>query len=664
MRNLERREYSQKEISANVLDVFRYYDSYRKQFEDKAVEWYKKFVGYKEEVSDEQEGVSNLHIPKTYEILDTIRARIVSSIFNQRPYIEFTPMPEAGSTQSMAANEEKAKVAASFVDEQLEKNDVKSVFYDFVTSMLIFPAAFMGVGWRYEEDYIKRKTKVPVQDQMGKYTGEWRWDIVEKNEVIWDDNEIFNIDFFDFWGDPDNTDIDDARAVFHREFTTKGDLKNQLELLARIGDGRVYDIDFDKLSSARTNYDRGRYKRLSAVGITNTGTDPFSSDDVIGTDKEEVEVLHYWEDDRHIMLINRDKVVYDGPNPYWRHMKKPFIKATYDQLPNQFYGMSAVQIIEHMQEELNTMHNQRMDNVNFLINNMWKRLRGSDIRDEQLISRPNGVIDVDSMEDLQMLEKSEIPQSAFMSEQKLASNLEMALGTPANVRGADAGGDQSATEASIKAQAAQTRFGAKIELFKTVGIKRLALMMDLNNQQFICDRRAARLDPEERNSWQSFDPDYIVGEFDYSPATSSAEAAANKELRREQLTQIMNFLMQAQVPFVNYKKLVTEWLKEFDIKNPEKFMIPEEQYEILKRQAIEEFTAQPGVIVDDQMNPNLKQFTSQGGTGNLGKSQISGINRQAGGLTAEGTPQPQPGQRGGMNSESEKNRGFRAIRQG
>src|SRR5690606_41884051 len=52
-----------------------------------------------------------------------------------------------------------------------------------------------------------------------------------------------------------------------------------------------------------------------------------------------VEVLHYWENERHAILVNRKAVAYDGPNPYWRHGKKPFVVQSFEPLPNQFYGM-------------------------------------------------------------------------------------------------------------------------------------------------------------------------------------------------------------------------------------------------------------------------------------------------------------------------------------
>lgn len=639
--NLDRRQYSQDEITQEIKNIFTYYDGYRKQYEEEVIENYKLFIGYRKELKDKSK--SNLHIPKTYEILDTIRARILTTFFNKRPYIEFEPMPTAADLSQNLVNEDKAKVAASFVDEQLEKNNIKSVFYDFVTTMLFAPAAFLSVGWRYEKEYVKRKTKVPeVNPMTNSYTGRWFWDIKETEETVWDDNEVRNVDFFDFWGDPDSTNLDDARGVFHREWITKENLRNKVDLLRQVGEGIIYDVDIDKLTAPEKSGE-GKYRRLSSVGISAGGIDPFkASNDESINDKEELELLHYWEDDRHVILVNRQEVIYDGPNPYWRHRKKPFVKASFDQLPNEFYGLSAVRIIKPMQNEINTMHNQRMDNVNMLINNMWKRLRGSNIKDEDLVSVANGVIDVDNMEDLQLLQKTEIPQSAFMSEQKLEGDLMAALGTPANVRGAQAGNDQSATEAQIISQSAGTRFGVKIELFATLGIKRLAKMMDLNNQQFVCDEKAARIDPEERNSWQSISPDDLIGEHDYRPATSSVEKAANKELRRQQLTEILGFLFQAQVPFINYKKLVEEWLQEFDISTPEKFMIPEKELDIIKRQAIEEYTQNIGAPAPDDA-----LFTQNGGTGGLGKSQMANPRKAAGGMSSQGQPQPQPFNNGG-----------------
>jgi hypothetical protein len=104
--------------------------------------------------------------------------------------------------------------------------------------------------------------------------------------------------------------------------------------------------------------------------------------------------------------------------------------------------------------------------------------------------------------------------------------------------------------------------------------------------------------------------------------------------------------MQAEIPFINYKKMVEEWLKEYDISNPEKFMIPEEEFEMVRRQAIEEYSQQIGVPVQNEFFTTAKSGNT-GGTGNLGKAQMKNPTKAAGGMTSKGQPQPQPFNNGG-----------------
>src|SRR5690606_13863817 len=80
--------------AAELITRFNYADRFRRQYDDKAVEWYKVYVGHREKPVIE--GRSNLHIPRTYEIVDSIRARIVRSFFATRPYLDFVPIPRVG----------------------------------------------------------------------------------------------------------------------------------------------------------------------------------------------------------------------------------------------------------------------------------------------------------------------------------------------------------------------------------------------------------------------------------------------------------------------------------------------------------------------------------------------------------------------------------------
>src|SRR5690606_25345486 len=114
--------------------------------------------------------------------------------------------PFAGATpEVMAANAEKAKVASALVDEQLDRNGIKRKFYDFITSVLIFPAGIMSVGWRVED----RTVRIPIPRIANPidvaYNGAQPEFVVEYQEIserVWDDNEIQVVDYFDFWPDP------------------------------------------------------------------------------------------------------------------------------------------------------------------------------------------------------------------------------------------------------------------------------------------------------------------------------------------------------------------------------------------------------------------------------------------------------------------------------
>jgi len=585
------------------ISLFNHFDSYRSQWDDMAVRWYKQVVGYKEkfrEKDEEENHRSDIHIPRAYQIVDTIRARYVMGLFKSSPYIDFLPKPTNFDRFPMNMAEDKAKVAASLVNEQLDKNNIVSKYYDYITSLLIFPLGIMGVGWRYEEDFVKKKVPVPeiIRNQFGvpQYTGRQIYQTRQSREAVWDDNEITNIDYFDFWPDPKGTNLDDCRGVFQREFVTIDQLKSRLEFLDYLDEGRIFLRDLKELQELQgaANLEHGRDKRMSEIGFSSGDVDIFSNNDYKSSKNSELELLHYWEDDRHCITVNRQKTIYDGPSPYWRHRKKPFVVGKYDRLPSEFYGMSAVQVISDIQEEENTLHNQRTDNINFILNKMWKVRRGADIDESELVSRPHGIIYVDRPEDVQEFDMTDVASSAFNQQGMLKGLAENALATPPVMQGAESTGDQTATETMKQTSNAGMRFEVKQKIFEELGIKRLAHLMDMNNQQFIDSERLINIPFEQGNAWRAIDTGDLIGEFDYRPAGTNVDPAANKDVRREQLTHMLQMLLQSGVPFVNYKELFEEWLKAFDIENAEKFLLSDQEMAIQQMQQQQQAAAEQG----------------------------------------------------------------------
>lgn len=565
------------ELTSLLLARFDYADAYRKQWDEKAQDWWKLYIGWREQFAedDPRRFRSNIHVPRPYEVLDTYRARLVKSFFGQRPYFDFLPQPSGSAPmnqQLMELNERKAQLAASLVDQQLEKNEIVPLWYEFVTNFLVFPAAVLAVGWRYEEKTVLRRIETPTIDP---YTGRLTMTLTTQAvpQVIWDGNELSIVAWEDQWCDPRGADIDKARFFFHRELLTRDQLESKIALLERAGIGEAFPLDWETVQKQGEHLlGEGKWERFSAVGISDPGGDHWAVGEKPGN---VVEVLHYWTNDDYGMLINRHSLAWYGANPYWRHGSKPYILCSFEPVTGQPYGISAMQTIEYLAHEVNTQRNQRIDALSFTINAMRKVRRSADIDQNQLIPRPGGIVEVDELDDVADMPMQGIPQSAYLEESLIKQDMENALGTPPVVRGVSASGRETATEIAAKQSNAGIRFEVKIAVYQVKAINRLARLMDLNNQQFIDTAQWVQVyGAEQLMQWQQVEPFMLIGERDYRPAGSNIDPAANREIRRQQIMQLMEIIWKLNIPYVNRYELFRDLIDTFDLRNPSKIILP------------------------------------------------------------------------------------------
>lgn len=559
---------SPEERLSELLTLFSAADDFRQQYSENSKEYYRLFVGHVDPLPPDKEGRSNLHIPVANEHIDTLRARMFKSLLSSYPYVDFKPKPQnASDIEAYSENVERAKLAAAIVNEQLEKNNIKRRMYSFITTMLIYPLAVLGVGWRYETRKVRRRKKVQdtiLDPLLGTQTTATRYEEVEEEAVVWDDNEVVNIDFDDFWIDPMGTDIDSSRYVWHRVWATKPQIQRELALLERAGSGTVNDVDWEELAGGAGELYGNRADRMGIVGVNRPTSDSSFSD----SDRERLglyEVLHYWEDNRHAIIINRKIVAFEGPNPYWRHGKKPFCISTFDPLPGEAYGLTAVQLIEHLQAELNTTRNQRIDNVSFSLNKAWRVNPEADIDPSEFNSRPGALMRFRAGE-AEPIVFGDVNMSGYQEEIIVRQDMENVLGVPAIVRGVTPNRKETATEVITKNNNASIRFDTKIILAEDV-FKRLVYLMDCNNQQFMTAERVVRqYGPDGAETWLTVSPDAIIGEWDYVPAGSSIDPAANRDIRREQIGQMVMYATQAQQanPYLDLYELTKMWVESFD----------------------------------------------------------------------------------------------------
>ena len=548
-----------------VLSRFRWSEQWRRPWDDKWLRWYKTFRGIVPKLPEGEEDRSNLHIPYTYSTVDAVRSKLLTACFANRPYVSFVPKD--------ADDVENAKNMETLVDSQMNRTDVEFMvrMYTLITDMLIYGGCPYEVGWRYELRKIKRK--VPMVDESGILLG---YEEQEIEVVNWDDPDFQPFMIDDLYPDPEGTSIDDCSWVIRRRYITRKELE------AKIDEG-IYKVkDLEAINQAGDRISEGKQDRLAAIGAA----DAYADEADVGGRR--YELLEMWEDDRVTTVINRTEVIRDEENPFW-HGKKPFGFAKFDPLNGEFYGISLVEVIEHLQAELNTTRNQRIDATSQTINRMWIVLKGMGLEPADLVSRPNGIIWVDSMEEVPKEVEFKPPDpAAYQEESIIKADIQEATSTYNEARGAPSDTKRTATENAIRERATNIRFETKLRIFEALGLKRLGFFYDQLNQQFIDDIRSIRISGEDGGyEWQEMRPEDIAGRFEYQPAGSSIEPTLDKLEYRTNLLNLYNeFKEDPEIKTLELKKRVFE---AFGIKDTEKLIKSEE--EIMQEQQ-EELAAQ------------------------------------------------------------------------
>jgi hypothetical protein len=152
--------------------------------------------------------------------------------------------------------------------------------------------------------------------------------------------------------------------------------------------------------------------------------------DITGND---VEVLHYYNRalDAYWVVAN-NVVIHYGPLPT-KHKELPFAVRYYYRVPGRFWGMGIPRIIHMLAEERNTIRNMNMDRQHMQINQMFLHNNMYDIDEEDLVTRPGGLISIDTNglplnQAIQPLVIPDIGPSYFKSDEIMIQDISRAIG--------------------------------------------------------------------------------------------------------------------------------------------------------------------------------------------------------------------------------------------
>ena len=308
-----------------------------------------------------------------------------------------------------------------------------------------------------------------------------------------------------------------------------------------------------------------------------------------------------------VWLVNRSVILRDEANPYF-HGDIPFDFITDVPQHNSVYGLGEADILQVYQDEKSDLRNTRMDNLHQITNRMWTRIRGSGIDPNQMRSRPNGIIDLQSHGDIQQVLFSDVPVSLYNEEPILQEDIERTAGQLDVLRGQRLGGDRaSARESQLIADFAAARVKVKLMSLKR-GLSKVGRWSVQLLQQFPSNREI-RVSRYGQQMDITVTPEMIAGEWEVDTALEQALPMTRMQKKQDALD-----LSQAVGPFigelVNPEPILMAIFKAFNVENPESYLA--QQQAAQQGQADPEAMAQEAVAAAMGQEGGMEAAPPQG----------------------------------------------------
>lgn len=447
---------------------------------------------------------SKIFIPVTFQVIEAALPKLLNVIVAQRDFFEVLPWEDTETERDVAGRIKK------LILHQLDKAKFVVKFVDFLKQLLLYGTSYMYIYWKVKREFVW--SRKPIREDvsfLGFKLGSRivRWEETKSYEVTERRPEIDILDVLDVYPDPMAKSEDEGKAIWIRTWADLDELKELSQ-----GKYPVYantdnpEIQANK-SGGATKYSEVRQERYGARG----------QNDPTYASSGKIELLARWgrcdldgdgiKEETVIIFANRRVIIKAQANSF-HHQKRPLIRSVLFPVPMEWFGIGLIEPVIPLQHELNTVRRQRLDNVNLILNRMWKVNTLADVDLDTLVSSPNGVVLTDDMAAVEALVTPDVTQSSYADATTIQSDIENVT-APRSIQGSPENGrlGRTARGAQLIITQALEKFGTAARLTEETAIKRMLEMWKQLNDQFIDDDETLR---NPRLYGGLFDPDITV----------------------------------------------------------------------------------------------------------------------------------------------------------
>lgn len=413
---------------------------------------------------------ANVFIPLIPTQLDTLAARLTATVFPPRMFLVNGNTDEAAKYQHEVER---------YYNAELARHDWNEKFYQWMHLSLRDGTALLKVTWKRQ----KRKRKVvqavdakdengsPIPDQENPDQPHRTTEVKEIEVTEYDDVVLTPVELRDFLVLPAYAkSIEEAAGVAHKLYLDE----TQLRAMAYGEDAVLWP---DAVKSILETVDEGNdevamdrqgISTLTAAGqinvSDNNGEPPSKGHQAKGP-------FIVWEVYRDDLDLDGDGVpeenvfwVHDSTQTllgvdsyqYW-HGQRPFISLAPMPRLRRFYGYSVVERLRTIQEEINALHNKRLDAVDLALLPPRYRTENASVKDQNKKWAPDAEWVVTNKEDVGFINGPTIPLESKDAENTLNSYAERLTGLSAPMVGGTNSGRRTAKEVQTAASSAGVR---------------------------------------------------------------------------------------------------------------------------------------------------------------------------------------------------------------
>jgi hypothetical protein len=516
---------------------------------------------------------ASLGVPLIYEHIESLMPQVMAALFADDPPFEIVTRPKTKA--------EVGRAVTALINYQLDKMGFREELRKCCKELMVYGTCYMQLGWRKYKKPIRKRVRsgtptvtmtngLPVKSYP-KGSGNWRM----KTEMV-EINEPFCENVHIRYCIPDPKlrcpDVRKSKGPFiHREYMGVEALERAFR---RVPGNKLPDTETLKsyFDQPKESPERSLLEGRSTTSVMNTGISsldlnmefkamPRYQEGTQDPNKQELEVIEYWNETSHYVLLNRKLVILNEQNSY---NEIPYRSCCFTDVLDSFFGIGLARLLKGEQRLQQGIINGRLDDLSLRLSGSFIRIRGSNTPAQQLRLRPGGIMDTDTADGIKMIEYPPALMDAFTEVEASDARAQRRSGANELITQGGQQGPSSITRTATGMNALSAGVGARLGylidfISDLIFVPTLEFIQECNSKWLDEETVTSILTDELAHDYQGDDILDVVNAKVKFKMLASAKAKARQALAQNLQVMAQTFQMAPVLESLNVQGKIFDW---------------------------------------------------------------------------------------------------------